>query len=64
MKIGDLVKHAASIGLVLRKLQYETDDDLGASNWDGNTAWWVQFVQDDEPLWAYEDELTLVRKGN
>jgi len=64
MKIGDLVRHAASIGLLLRKLQYEIDDDLGSSNWDGNPAWWVQFAQDDEPLWAYEDELHLVKKGN
>ena len=38
MKAGDLVRHSASIGLLMRKLQYETDDALGASNWDGNPA--------------------------
>ena len=72
MHPGDLILYGTKphwelpgvLGILLRKLQYDTDDDLGASNWDGNTAWWVQFVQDDEPLWAYEDELTLVRKGN
>jgi hypothetical protein len=64
MKAGDLVRHSASIGLLLRKLQYETDDDLGASNWDGNPAWWIQFVEDSKPLWAYEEELHLVKKGN
>ena len=64
MKCGDLVRHSASIGLLMRKLQYETDDALGGSNWDGNPAWWIQFIEDNEPLWAYEEELTLVRKGN
>jgi hypothetical protein len=63
MKTGDLVRHSASIGLLVRKLQYETDDEL-AQCWDGNTAWWVQFVQDKDPLWAYEEELHLVKKGN
>ena len=63
MKIGDLVKHAASIGLVLRKLQYETDDD-SVLNWDGEPAWWVQFTNDESLTWAYEEELTLVTKGN
>jgi hypothetical protein len=64
MKAGDLVRHSASLGLLMRKLQYETDDDLGASNWDGNPAWWIKFVEDNEPLWAYEEELHLVKKGN
>jgi hypothetical protein len=64
MKPGDLVRHSANIGLLMRKLQYETEDDLGASNWDGNPAWWIQFVEDSEPLWAYEEELTLVSKGS
>ena len=63
MKTGDLVRHSASIGLLMRKLQYETDA-LAASNWDGDPAWWIQFVEDSELLWAYEEELTLVRKGN
>ena len=64
MKAGDLVRHSASIGLLVRKLQYETDDDLGASNWDGNPAWWIQFINDKAPTWSYEDELTLVTEGN
>ena len=62
MKAGDLVRHSASIGLVVRKLQYETDDEL-AQCWDGNPAWWVQFVGDAQPYWAYEEELHLVKKG-
>ena len=63
MKTGDLVRHSASIGLVVRKLQYETDDEL-AQCWDGAPAWWVLFMGNVEPHWAYEIELTLVKEGN
>ena len=63
MKIGDLVRHSWSLGIVTRKLQYHSDDDT-ALNWDGEPAWWVQFTNDESLTWAYEEELTLVRKGN
>ncbi len=63
MKTGDLVRHSASIGILMRRLQYETDDPQ-VNNWDGNPAWWVQFVNDDGPMWAYDEELHLVKKGN
>ena len=63
MKPGDLVRHAGGIGLLVRKLQYETDDRLGGV-WNGNPAWWALFINQTKPRWAYEDELTLVKKGN
>jgi hypothetical protein len=75
MKPGDLVtyggggptlrsiRRAGNLGILMRKLQYETDDDE-AQNWDGEPAWWIQFVDDEGPMWTYEEELTLVKKGN
>ena len=64
MKPGDLVKYGSrTLGILLRKLQYETDDDE-AQNWDGESAWWIQFINDEGPMWSYEEELTLVAKGN
>ncbi len=63
MKTGDLVRHSASIGILMRRLQYETDDPQ-LNNWDGNPAWWALFINQTKPRWAYEDELTLVKKGN
>ena len=63
MKSGDLVRHSASIGLLMRKLQWN-DQGIEEVNWDGEPAWWVQFVEDSKTLWAYEDELTLVTEGN
>ena len=61
---GDLVKYGSlTLGILLRKLQYETDDDE-AQNWDGEPAWWIQFINDEGPMWSYEEELTLVAKGN
>jgi hypothetical protein len=63
MRPGDLVKCGSLVlGILLRKLQYETDDE--AQNWDGEPAWWVQFLNDEGPMWAYEVELHLVAKGN
>ena len=62
MKIGDLVRHSWSLGIVTRKLQYHSDDDT-ALNWDGEPAWWVQFTNNESPTWAYEEELTLVTKS-
>ena len=70
MKIGDLVSYGGvgqslnrPLGILLRKLQYETDDDAQL-NWDGEPAWWVQFINDEGPMWSYEIEITLVGKGN
>jgi hypothetical protein len=63
MRSGDLVRHSWSLGIATRKLQYETDDD-SALNWDGEPAWWVQFTNNESPTWAYEEELTLITKGN
>ena len=72
MRPGDLIRYGGlqdhghqfpgCLGVLLRKLQYETDDD--AINWDGESAWWIQFVNDEGPMWSYEEELTLVSKGN
>ena len=73
MKTGDLVRYGGipgnplfpgCIGVVLRKVSPGDDDDLGSSTWDGESAWWIQFVNDDGPTWSYEEELTLVTKGN
>ncbi len=63
MKTGDLVRYGGSTGLTLRKLQYYNDDDC-KENWDGDPAWWVLFMDNTEPYWAYEEELHLVKKGN
>ena len=63
MKVGDLVAHSGSLGLLMRKLQWN-DQWIEGINWDGEPAWWVQFVEDSKTLWAYEDELTLIREGN
>jgi len=61
MKIGDLVKcGSCALGVLLRKLQYETVDE--SQNWDGETAWWIQFIDDEGPMWSYEEELTLIKK--
>jgi len=51
------------LGILLRKLQYEVDDDIG-NNWDGEAAWWIQFIDDEGPLWTHEEDLILVSKGN
>ena len=71
MKIGDLISYGTMghwhlkgcLGILLRKLQYDNDDDE-ALNWDGEPAWWVHFANDKAPMWAYEEELTPVTKGN
>ena len=73
MKPGDLVKYggvpgdnpafSGCLGVLLRRLQYHSDGD-DAQNWDGAPAWWIQFVNDEGPMWSYDEELTLVTKGN
>ena len=71
MRPGDLILYGTKphwelpgvLGILLRKLQYETDDDE-AQNWDGEPAWWIQFINDEGPMWSYEEELTLVVKEN
>jgi len=71
VKPGDLVLHGTRphwelkgcLGILLRKLQYDNDDDE-ALNWDGEPAWWVQFTNNESSTWAYEEELTSVTKGN
>ena len=71
MKAGDLVRyggipgcatHPGCLGVLLRRLQYHSDSDNTA--WDGDPAWWIQFVNDAGPTWSYDIELTLVKKGN
>jgi hypothetical protein len=62
VKVGDLVRHSWSLGIATRKLQYETDGE-SMLNWDGEPAWWVQYMDDESPTWAYEEELTPVTKG-
>ena len=73
MRPGDLIRYGGlqdnlhqfpgCLGILLRKLQYETDDDIGI-NWCGLPAWWIQFINDEGPMWSYEEELTLVVKEN
>ena len=63
MKMGDLVGHSRSIGILLRKLQYETNDPR-EHHWDGEPAWWVQFVGDAQPYWSHEEDLHLIKEGN
>ena len=63
MKIGDLVRHSWSLGITVRKLQWN-DQWIKGINWDGEPAWWVQYIDDESPTWAYEEELTLVTEGN
>ncbi len=71
MKPGDLVRYGGMVdnpafpgclGVLLRKLQYHSDSDNAA--WGGESAWWIQFINDEGPTWSYEEELTLVTKGN
>ena len=71
MSPGDLILYGTKphwelpgvLGILLRKLQYDTDDDE-AQNWDGEPAWWVQFINDEGPMWTYETDLFLVSRGN
>jgi hypothetical protein len=71
MKPGDLILYGTKphwklpgvLGILLRKLQYETDEDE-EQNWDGEPAWWIQFLNDEDPMWTYETDLYLVSKGN
>ena len=71
MRAGDLIMYGTMphwklrgcLGILLRKLQYDNDDDE-ALNWDGEPAWWIHFTDDVGPMWSYEEELTLVTKGN
>ena len=65
MRPGDLIRYGFAgdcLGVLLRKLQYETEDE--SQNWDGEPAWWIQFINDEGPTWTYEEELHLVVKGN
>ena len=70
MKPGDLIIYGTMphwrlpgvLGILLRRLQYHSDGD--AINWDGAPAWWIQFVNDEGPTWSYDEELTLVSRGN
>tara|TARA_B100001964_G_C13839663_1_gene425249 strand:+ start:309 stop:524 length:216 start_codon:yes stop_codon:yes gene_type:complete len=71
VKIGDLVSYGTMphwklegcLGILVRKLQWN-DSWIEGINWDGDPAWWIQYVGDEAPTWNYEEELTLVRKGN
>ncbi len=72
MNVGDLVRYggvpgrafSGCLGVLVRKLQYGDDDVIATRNWDGESAWWIQFVNDEGPMWSYEEELTLVGKRN
>ena len=71
MRRGDLIlygtkpqwKLPGTLGILLRKLQYETDADE-AQNWDGEPAWWIQFINDEGPMWTYETDIYPVGKRN
>ena len=64
MKPGDLVKYGEALGILLRKLQWDEFEQEDYLNWDGETAWWVQWLGYRERKWNYEEELHLVKKGN
>jgi hypothetical protein len=72
MKCGDLVRYGGlpgnplfpgCIGVLLRKVSHGDEEDFFTGE-DCESAWWIQFVNDDGPTWSYEEELTLVTKGN
>jgi len=55
MKIGDLVMCYSRSALIVR-LEFHAPTDL---------YWvWIQYLDTGETAWAYEEELTLVTKGN
>jgi len=64
LETGDLVRYGASLGLLLRKLQWDEFEQGDYLNWDGSPGWWVQSINDEHRTWNYEEELTLVSKGN
>ena len=64
MKTGDLVRYGGSVGILLRKLQWDEFEQEDYLNWDGDPAWWIQFTHEARRTWNYEQELTLVSKGN
>ena len=64
MKPGNLVKYGAALGILLRKLQWDELEQEDYLNWDGEPAWWVQWVNESSRKWSYEEELTLATKGN
>ena len=64
MKPGNLVRYGNALGLLLRKLQWDEFEQEDYLNWDGEPAWWVQWAHDPRRNWNYEEELTLVKKGN
>ena len=67
MKPGDLVKYGEALGVLVRKLQwdeFEEDEQEAYFNWDGAPAWWIHWFAHNKHKWNYEDELTLVKKGN
>ena len=67
-KIGDLARYGPSptgaLGMLVQKLQWSHQEEKDYLNWDGEPAWWIQFFNDGEPTWCYEEEITLVSKGN
>ena len=71
MRAGDLISYGTMphwklkgcLGILLRKLQWKEAGDNGI-NWDGEPAWWIQYINDESPTWSYEEELTLVSKAN
>jgi hypothetical protein len=64
MKPGDLVKYGFALGILVRKLQWDEFEQEDYLNWDGEPAWWVQWMEDNSRRWNYEEELTLVSKGS
>ena len=64
MKPGDLVQYGAVVGILLRKLQWDEFEQEDYLNWDGEPAWWIQWVGGTAGRWNYEEELTLVSKVN
>jgi hypothetical protein len=63
-KPGDLVKYGFSLGILLRKLQWDEFEQEDYLNWDGEPAWWIQWAEENTRRWNYEEELTLISKVN
>jgi len=61
---GDLIRYGAALGILLRKLQWDEFEQEDYLNWDGEPAWWIQYTKLPNRVWNYEEELTLVSKGN
>ena len=62
MKVGDWVQLGEYIGVLVRPVIPK--DKAHTHQTQGEPAWWTLFIGDQELMWSYEEELTLITKGN